>query len=92
MVLEKPECTNICFWYIPRSLRQMEEDESFKERLHEVAPKIKEKMIREGSMMVTYQAQKGHPNFFRIVFQNSGLTKLDMTQLIEKFERLGEDI
>lgn len=92
MVLDKPECTNICFWYIPRSLRSMEEDGNFKERLHEVAPKIKEKMIKEGSMMVTYQAQKGHPNFFRIVFQNSGLTKSDMAHLIEEFERLGEDI
>lgn len=92
MVLDKPECTNICFWYIPRSLRNMVEDGNFKERLHEVAPKIKEKMIKEGSMMVTYQAQKGHPNFFRIVFQNSGLTKSDMTHLIEEFERLGEDI
>lgn len=90
--MEKPECTNICFWYVPRSLRQAEGTHDFKERLHEVAPKIKEKMMREGTMMVTYQAQKGHPNFFRIVFQNSGLTKSDMTHLIEEFERLGEEI
>lgn len=92
MVLDKPECTNVCFWYIPQSLREAQDDGDFKERLHGVAPKVKERMMREGSMMVTYQAQKGHPNFFRIVFQNSGLTKSDMTHLIEEFERLGSDI
>lgn len=92
MVLDKPECTNVCFWYIPKSLREAQDDEDFKERLHGVAPKMKERMMREGSMMVTYQAQKGYPNFFRIVFQNSGLTKSDMTHLIEEFERLGSDI
>lgn len=53
---------------------------------------MKERMIKEGTMMVTYQAQKSLPNFFRIVFQNSGLNKSDMTHLIEEFERLGRDL
>lgn len=92
MVLENPECTNICFWYIPQSLRGKENEPDFEEKLHKVAPKIKERMMKEGTMMVTYQPQKELPNFFRIVFQNSGLEKSDMIHLINEFERLGIDL
>lgn len=92
MVLENPECTNICFWYVPKSLRGRESDPDFKEKIHKVAPKIKERMMKEGTMMVTYQPQDENPNFFRIVFQNSGLEKSDMLHLIEEFERLGQDL
>lgn len=92
MVLENPECTNICFWYIPPSLRGKEDEPDYIEKLHKVAPKIKEKMMKEGTMMVTYQPQKDNPNFFRIVFQNSGLEKSDMLHLISEFERLGSDL
>lgn len=92
LVVPEPECTNICFWYVPPSLRQAKSDPDYKEKLHKVAPKIKERMMKEGSMMVTYQPLREVPNFFRIVFQNSGLNKTDMTHLIEEFERLGHDL
>lgn len=92
LVLAEPECTNVCFWYIPSSLRDSRSSENYIEKLHVVAPKIKEKMMREGSMMVTYQAIKGHPNFFRIVFQNSTLKECDMIHLVEQFERYGRDL
>nr|XP_023018948.1 cysteine sulfinic acid decarboxylase-like [Leptinotarsa decemlineata]WCN84857.1 aspartate 1-decarboxylase [Leptinotarsa decemlineata] len=93
LVLSEPECTNICFWYVPPSLRTADKSDSgYKQKLHSVAPKMKERMMKEGSMMVTYQAQKDYPNFFRIVFQNSGLEKSDMIHLIEEFERLGRDL
>ena len=36
MVLREPECTNVCFWYIPPSLRGQEDQPDFKERLHKV--------------------------------------------------------
>ncbi|KAG5879056.1 hypothetical protein JTB14_019483 [Gonioctena quinquepunctata] len=93
LVVEKPEFTNICFWYIPPSLRNADKTHpDYKEKLHKIAPKIKEKMMKEGSMMVTYQAENEYPNFFRIVFQNSGLEKSDMIHLINEFERLGSDL
>lgn len=60
----------------PPSLRNKKNDPDYKEKLHKVAPKMKEKMMKEGTMMVTYQAQHDLPNFFRIVFQNSGLEKV----------------
>lgn len=92
MVHPSPECTNICFWYIPKSLRDAKAEENYEERLHRIAPAMKEKMMKEGTMMVTYQSQKGLPNFFRIVFQNSGLNKSDMVHLVEEFERLGSNL
>ncbi|NP_001296491.1 cysteine sulfinic acid decarboxylase [Bombyx mori] len=92
LVIEKPECTNIMFWYVPRCLRGCENESDYRERLHKVAPKIKELMIKEGSMMVTYQPQGDLVNFFRIVFQNSALDHKDMIYFVNEFERLGRDI
>lgn len=91
LVVEQPECTNVCFWYIPESLRNehAKSQPDYKEKLHRVAPKIKERMMKEGTMMVTYQPQKNLPNFFRIVFQSSALDKSDMVHLVQEFERLG---
>ncbi|KAK5639896.1 hypothetical protein RI129_010707 [Pyrocoelia pectoralis] len=92
MVVDHPEFTNLCFWYIPPSLRGKDSNFDFNERLHAVAPKMKERMMKKGSMMVTYQTIKGLPNFFRIVFQNSGLEYYDMVHLVEEFEALGHDL
>lgn len=92
MVVDNPEFTNLCFWYIPPSLRGADSEPNFDGRLHEVAPKMKERMMKKGSMMVTYQTIKGLPNFFRIVFQNSGLEYSDMVHLVEELESLGCDL
>lgn len=93
MVIENPECTNVCFWYVPPGLRQVPRDSAeFGERLHKVAPKVKERMMREGSMMITYQPIHDKPNFFRLVLQNSGLDKSDMNYIIDEIERLASDL
>lgn len=93
MVIENPECTNVCFWYVPPGLRQVPRDSAeFAERLHKVAPKVKERMMREGSMMITYQPIHDKPNFFRLVLQNSALDKSDMNYIIDEIERLASDL
>lgn len=95
LVLDKPECTNVCFWYIPKRLRQMEHEmskEEWEKQLHLIAPKMKQRMMEKGSMMVTYQAQGKWPNFFRIVFQSSALNEDDVEHLVGEFERLGDDL
>lgn len=58
----------------------------------QVAPKIKERMMREGSMMVTYQPLRQLPNFFRLVVQSSGTTRQDMDFFIAEIQRLGADL
>lgn len=93
MVLENPECTNICFWYVPPSLRDENKNSaSYSSALHKVAPKIKERMMKEGTMMITYQPLKDKPNFFRLVLQNSALEKSDMQHFVKEIERLGCDL
>jgi glutamate decarboxylase len=92
MVLWEPECTNVCFWYIPPSLQGQEVQHDFNERLHKVAPRIKERMMKDGSMMVTYQPLRNQPNFFRLVLQNSGVERADMDYFVQEFERLGSDL
>lgn len=90
LILE-PECTNVCFWYTPRSIKHLKGEE-LKEALHKVAPKVKEQMVRKGSMLITYQPLRGMANFFRLVLQNSGVTHEDMNFFAEEIERLSEQL
>lgn len=93
LVLENPECTNICFWYVPPSLMNLDRSgESFAEKIHKIAPKIKERMMKEGTMMITYQPLRNKPNFFRLVLQNSATDREDMLHIIDEIERLGVDL
>ncbi|XP_027848865.2 cysteine sulfinic acid decarboxylase [Aphis gossypii] len=92
LVLEEPEYTNITFWYIPPSLRGRQNEPDFKNKLHKVAPKIKERMMKEGTMMITYQPVNDLPNFFRLVLQNSSLDQADMDYFVNEIERLGSDL
>merc|ERR1711974_46672 len=71
-VLE-PSCTNINFVYVPPVLRDLEGkicEEEWHAMRDKVAPKIKGKMMNEGTLMVAYQPLKPKKmgNFFRMVF------------------------
>lgn len=93
LVLERPECTNVCFWYVPPSLQSIDRTTAeFSERIALVAPQIKERMMRKGTLMMTYQPLHDKPNFFRLVLQNSSLTRADMQHIIEEIVRLGRDL
>ncbi|XP_072417078.1 glutamate decarboxylase 1 [Chiloscyllium punctatum] len=89
---DKPEHTNVCFWYIPPSLQEMPESAERDSQLHQVAPKIKARMMEEGSLMVGYQPQGHNVNFFRMVFSNPATNKSDVDFLIEELVRLGKDL
>ncbi|XP_026999161.2 glutamate decarboxylase 1b [Tachysurus fulvidraco] len=88
----EPQHTNVCFWYIPLSMRNMLDGEERRERLHKVAPKIKAMMMECGTTMVGYQPQGDKVNFFRMVISNHAATKSDIDFLIEEIERLGQDL
>ncbi|CAH1241293.1 GAD1 [Branchiostoma lanceolatum] len=92
LVLDEPECSNVCFWYIPPSLRGKEDEADYKDKLHQVAPKIKERMVLSGTMLVGYQPLGNKPNFFRQVFCSPAVTEEDLDFLIDEIERLGEDL
>ncbi|XP_078033090.1 LOW QUALITY PROTEIN: cysteine sulfinic acid decarboxylase [Augochlora pura] len=81
---------NVCFWFIPPSLRNQHSLYNYKERINEVAPKLKEKMIKRGSLMINYQPLHEKPNFFRFVTQNSGVDVKDIYYVFDELENLGE--
>ncbi|XP_067905947.1 glutamate decarboxylase 1-like [Heterodontus francisci] len=89
---DKPEHTNVCFWYIPPSLQGVPESAERDGKLHQVAPKIKARMMVEGSLMVGYQPQGDKVNFFRMVFSNPATNPSDVDFLIEEIARLGQDL
>lgn len=93
IVLENPECTNVCFYYIPKSLQGMDKSSpEYKEKLHQVAPKIKSGMMLNGSMMIGYQPLDERPNFFRMIFANQATKEEDVYFLCDEIERLGKDL
>ena len=77
--------------YVPPSKRHLEGEELSKV-LHKIAPIVKGRMVKKGSMLITYQPLRGQPNFFRLVLQNSGLTEADMRFFVEEIERLSDDL
>ncbi|KAM4701083.1 cysteine sulfinic acid decarboxylase isoform 2-T2 [Discoglossus pictus] len=91
-LVTEPEFVNLCFWYVPPSLRGKRDSPDFWNRLGKVAPAIKEKMVKEGSMMVGYQPQGNRVNFFRQVVVNPEVTKEDLDFFLNEMERLGENL
>uniref|UniRef100_A0A8C8GLS7 Uncharacterized protein n=1 Tax=Oncorhynchus tshawytscha TaxID=74940 RepID=A0A8C8GLS7_ONCTS len=88
----EPEHSNVCFWYIPPSLRNMSPGPERNRRLHEVAPKIKAKMMEQGMAMIGYQPLGDKVNFFRCVFSNPATQTEDVDYLLEEIASLGHDI
>nr|XP_033786010.1 acidic amino acid decarboxylase GADL1 isoform X4 [Geotrypetes seraphini] len=91
-LIMEPEYANVCFWYIPPSLRNMEQDQEFWQKLHRVAPEIKERMMKKGSMMLGYQPHQGKVNFFRQIVISSQVRREDMDFLLDEIDLLGKDL
>lgn len=94
LVLPEFQCTNIGFWYIPKSLRGQEETPEWWDKVSRVAPKIKEGMVKDGTMLIGYQplTVKGFVNFFRIIINNPKCDYSDMDFVVKEIDRLGRDL
>ncbi|XP_041914605.1 glutamate decarboxylase 1 isoform X3 [Alosa sapidissima] len=88
----KPEHSNVCFWYLPQSVRSMPAGLERNNKLHTVAPKIKAKMMEEGQTMIGYQPLEDKVNFFRCVFSNPATQREDVDFLLDEIVRLGSDL
>ncbi|XP_035984904.1 acidic amino acid decarboxylase GADL1 [Fundulus heteroclitus] len=91
-LLMEPEYANVCFWYIPPSLRDFPDGPEFWKKLHNVAPVIKERMMKKGSMMVGYQPHGGKANFFRMVVISPQVSRQDMDFVLDEIHSLGMDL
>ncbi|CAK8672296.1 glutamate decarboxylase 1-like [Clavelina lepadiformis] len=88
----EPKYTNVCFWYYPPSIRNINDLKVRSEKLHKVAPAIKARMMTNGSLMVSYQPLDDKVNFFRNVISNPAVRKEDIDFLIKEIEKLGCDL
>ncbi|XP_072317098.1 acidic amino acid decarboxylase GADL1-like isoform X1 [Eucyclogobius newberryi] len=91
LVME-PEYANVCFWYVPPRLRNVPDSADFWNKLHKVAPVIKERMVKRGSLMVGYQTHKDKANFFRMITISPQVTTEDMDFVLDEIHRLGQDL
>lgn len=124
LVQEEPECTNVCFWYVPPSMRGQPETPEWWARLskvrenmasfspvrernmkctsrsieffpQQVAPEIKARMVKAGTMMVGYQPMscKQLVNFFRMITTCTPVpTSADMDYVLTTIDTLGADL
>lgn len=60
--------------------------------LLKVAPIIKERMMKRGTMMVGYQPLGDKVNFFRVVIFSPLVTQKDVDFFLDEIERLGNDL
>ncbi|XP_040919867.1 cysteine sulfinic acid decarboxylase isoform X2 [Toxotes jaculatrix] len=91
-LLREPEFVNLCFWYIPPSLRGKEGNADYQDRLAKVAPVIKERMMKQGTMMVGYQPLGNRVNFFRVIVFSPLVSQKDLDFFLDEIERLGNDL
>ncbi|KAI6240964.1 Glutamate decarboxylase 1 [Aphelenchoides fujianensis] len=91
MMSIQPEFLNICFWYVPPSLRHLDLKEK-NARLEKIAPKIKARMMERGTTMVGYQPDKQRPNFFRMIISNQAITEEDLDFLVDEIVEIGHDL
>jgi hypothetical protein len=74
---------NICFWAYPDMQDPYNIDDT---KLHKLTSLIKEKMIKEGMMMISYTNIDKLPNFFRIVFINHNINYEIIHNIISKLK------
>ncbi|KAK2844058.1 hypothetical protein Q5P01_010717 [Channa striata] len=91
-LLMEPVYANVCFWYIPPSLRNLPDGPELWEKLHTVAPVVKERMMKKGSMMIGYQTHCNKPNFFRMVVISPQVSRDDMDFVLDEIHNLGKDL
>ena len=84
--------------YVPNELRKeyngdsVRNSNSFREKLHKVAPSIKNEMQRQGDAMIGFQAVNNLPNFFRLVFPSGEeTTEEDVRMMFSRMARIGEE-
>jgi len=92
LIVPEPECTNVCFWYIPKRLRNEKRDHWWQDELGKATAILKGRMMKAGSMMVSYQPLGELPNFFRSIISNQAQTEKDIDFMLEEFDRLGHDL
>lgn len=96
LVVEESQYTNVCFFYIPKSmLNKRPRDELSWKFISTLTTLIKEKMVMNGNLMVSYSPMKHKKigNFFRMVVTCHPLpTEKSMTFVLDEIEKIAENL
>lgn len=84
-----PSWVNVCFWWIPPTLRPLRRTPEVDAALHALAPRIKARMLAAGDAMIGYQPIDGGPNCFRLLFMNPAVTTDDIDATLDIVDRHG---
>lgn len=94
LVLPTFQYTNVCFFYIPKFMRNKElKDEKWWKNVSTVTTLIKERMMINGNLMVGYSPlpHKNIGNFFRMVVAcHPPATDESMNFVLDQIEEIGE--
>ncbi|XP_028038924.1 acidic amino acid decarboxylase GADL1 isoform X2 [Bombyx mandarina] len=93
LVSEKLQCPNVCFWYIPKFMRNKDENEEWWDLMHKITPKIKEQLTLTSKLMVAYSPLRQHKNFFRLAFTfHPELNENQVIEMLNAVKESGEAI
>jgi sulfinoalanine decarboxylase / aspartate 1-decarboxylase len=98
LVVDESQYTNVCFFYVPKSMRKNKrplKDELSWKFISRLTTLIKEKMVMNGNLMVSYSPlhHKNIGNFFRMVVTSHPLpTKKSMIFVLDQIEKIAENL
>ncbi|ODM90344.1 Cysteine sulfinic acid decarboxylase [Orchesella cincta] len=93
--LVKPEyqCAGVCFYYIPKMLRGMDEDSAnYKLAIEQVALPLQMRLVRAGVTITPVFRDNGSPLFTKFTILSSGITTDDIAYLLDAIDYYGQDI
>jgi len=101
VLVAEPTCSNVCFWYLPPSVRAeggpAEGTQEWKDIVHKGAATIKQRMQEKGSCMIGFQSvaipgDSSPPNFWRMVVMAEKAANSQMDFLLDEINLLGQDL
>mmetsp|Transcript_10368 Transcript_10368/g.26094 ORF Transcript_10368/g.26094 Transcript_10368/m.26094 type:complete len:498 (+) Transcript_10368:73-1566(+) len=97
LVLEKqPQCLNICFWYIPPSLRghvcTVEDLQKHKTAVSHCTTTIVQRLREEGTALSDVAPMGDFPYFLRVVLHHPQLGKQGLDRFLDHVERVARDL
>lgn len=96
LLVDDPECTNVCYWYIPERLRPRKFPQAYTRDWHielgKITATLKGRMMSAGTIMISYQPLGEYPNFFRSIISNQAIQESDIDFMLEEMDRLGHDL
>lgn len=93
LVIPKNQFTNVCFWYIPKSLRNLEETEEWWDKIYKLTKNIKEEMELKGKLFISCNSlpQRKIGFFFRLPLKCCPpMLVATLDQIIQEIEEFGE--